>query len=427
MDRLIEESSIHEKLGNMKYYSTGIAGFLLLTLVVMVGIAPALQAGATDGSCCQGSRGDINGSGLVDLPDLSALASFLTGGGYTPPCTGAADVNGSGGVNLADLSTLVYYLVNSGFVLPLCYTVDTVDATSYLVPAYYSFSKRDTVRPGTGDSLWDISFERTVIGTNSGVSADVGDLRGIALNSRTFVSVSSADTVGQTWATDTVAYFINHWLSYDSIQHVSVCNGNVYTLMDATGHHFVKLRIDSLVGAAAPSNMGTVYLTYFYNPIADSPSLVGGTSEVAIPVGTDRVYFSFASGTVVTPADPKSSTAWDLVFNAYTIGQNSGPNGPSGVTASFEAFQYLADPTDIGAVHDVYVGNGSAPMVPDRLYTVFDNWYQYDAQTHIIRPLPTVYLLKRGSKLYKMGLDSYYLIEGNSSTAGHYIFRWQEL
>ncbi|MFZ1684553.1 MAG: FG-GAP-like repeat-containing protein [Candidatus Zixiibacteriota bacterium] len=72
------------------------------------------------GPCCTGTTGNVNGSGGVDLADLSALVSFLTGGGFVSPCASEANVNAMGGVDLADLSALVAYLTGGGYVLPSC-------------------------------------------------------------------------------------------------------------------------------------------------------------------------------------------------------------------------------------------------------------------------------------------------------------------
>lgn len=70
--------------------------------------------------CCQGVRGNVNASGIVDLGDLSALVSYLTGGGYVLPCADEANVNGTGIVDLSDLSALVSYLTGGGYALPDC-------------------------------------------------------------------------------------------------------------------------------------------------------------------------------------------------------------------------------------------------------------------------------------------------------------------
>jgi hypothetical protein len=70
--------------------------------------------------CCVGTTGNVNGTGIVDLVDLSSLVSYLSGGGFTPPCTAEANINGTGIVDLADLSSLVNYLTTGQFVLPSC-------------------------------------------------------------------------------------------------------------------------------------------------------------------------------------------------------------------------------------------------------------------------------------------------------------------
>lgn len=71
-------------------------------------------------SCCTGTTGNVNMAGIVDLSDLSALVSYLTGGGYVLTCVPEANINNSGIVDLSDLSALVSYLTGGGYVLPNC-------------------------------------------------------------------------------------------------------------------------------------------------------------------------------------------------------------------------------------------------------------------------------------------------------------------
>ena len=71
-------------------------------------------------SCCTGTTGNVNMVGIVDLSDLSALVSYLTGGGYVLPCQPEANINTVGIVDLSDLSALVSYLTGGGYVLPNC-------------------------------------------------------------------------------------------------------------------------------------------------------------------------------------------------------------------------------------------------------------------------------------------------------------------
>jgi len=76
--------------------------------------------GVGDACCCVGVTGNVNYTGIIDLSDLSALVSYLTGGGYVLRCPAEANVNAAGIVDLSDLSALVSYLTGGGYLLPAC-------------------------------------------------------------------------------------------------------------------------------------------------------------------------------------------------------------------------------------------------------------------------------------------------------------------
>jgi bacillolysin len=106
-DTLKVGDSVHYRTA-MLYSTTGSSGFA------------AILAQINPTSCCVGLRGNVNQLGAVDLADLSAMVSYLTGGGYVLPCVDAANVNGLASVDLADLSALVSYLTGGGYSLPAC-------------------------------------------------------------------------------------------------------------------------------------------------------------------------------------------------------------------------------------------------------------------------------------------------------------------
>lgn len=68
---------------------------------------------AGTGSCCQ-HRGDADGSGQVDVLDISFMIDYLYRGGNAPACSDEADVNGSGQGDLLDVDYLVDYLYRMG-------------------------------------------------------------------------------------------------------------------------------------------------------------------------------------------------------------------------------------------------------------------------------------------------------------------------
>ena len=73
---------------------------------------PAVVAGSMQSNYVL--RCDLSGNFFVDLTDLSALVSYLTGGGFQPVTLQSGDFNADFFINLTDLSALVMYLTGGG-------------------------------------------------------------------------------------------------------------------------------------------------------------------------------------------------------------------------------------------------------------------------------------------------------------------------
>jgi hypothetical protein len=308
----------------------------------------------------------------------------------------------------------------------------TLDASSYDQPAYFTFAVADSGAPKALVAVWDMKFQRTNINLNGGASTSSGGtVVGADLGAIDYDSVTINDTSGAAWETDELYLVINEWLNYNPVTHQLGMTRNVYSMVDATGTHYLKFQIDSLVGAGQPPSMGTVWITYFYQPTANSTDLSGATQTASIVVGSGTGYFDFSSGQQVTPADPSTSTGWDLAFHSYDVMQNCGPNGP-GACAAFPAYGELTDPTDIAAFT---AQPATAPMFPDFIKSVFvrdlyddtQDWYDYDSSTHIVSSRGHIYLIKVGDRFCKLRIDGYYGNVGGIPTSGHYTFVWNEL
>jgi hypothetical protein len=63
-----------------------------------------------------------------------------------------------------------------------------------------------------------------------------------------------------------------------------------------------------------------------------TPLNVVGTAELNASSTTQFVYFSLATGSVVTVSSPTTSSAWDLALRRYEVRLNGGAVGPKGVS-----------------------------------------------------------------------------------------------
>jgi hypothetical protein len=195
-------------------------------------------------------------------------------------------------------------------------------------------------------------------------------------------------------------------------------------MLDAEGDNYVKFQIDSLVGAGAPPNMGTVYLTYFYQATPNSTDLSGSTMTGMVTAGMGTGYFDFSSGQAVIPADPSNSTEWDLAFSAYSVVQNSGPSG-TGDCAAFPAYSELNDPSNI----DEFAAQpDGAPLFADIPSSALTDWYTYTGPPlHQLLSNDDVYLIRTGGTVYKLQVETYYANIGGVPSSGWYTFIWAEL
>jgi len=300
-----------------------------------------------------------------------------------------------------------------------------VNGSDYDSFKHFSFADMDTTAAGAKAAHgWDIAFRREVVKLNGGSStSNNGEVVGADLGVVDFESITIDDTAGVSWDADAIDYFIDEWYSYNSQTHQLSANQYVYSMLDAEGDNYVKFRVDSMVGAGFPPDMGTVYISYFYQSTVDSRDLSGTVVEASIPVGPGTGYFDFSVGAATTPADPANSTDWDIAFNNYNCMQNSGPNG-SGSCAAFPAFGELTDSTDIAGFTSQPAG---APLFTDIPSSAMTGWYEYNGVTHQLTSKSHVYLVQSAGSVYKLRVESYYTNVGGLPASGHYTFIWSEL
>lgn len=308
------------------------------------------------------------------------------------------------------------------------YWSTVIDATDHTNYKFFSFEANDTVTISGGipklngvfTTDWDLAFRRNIIVKNGGSTATTGNVQVASLGDVNYDNVTIADTVGLTWTSDFINYFINEWYDYNTQTHALTANRFVYVMKDASGEHYVKFEIDSLYGGAQPPDMGNIIIKYYYQDTTNSLSLAGTPVFDTINVGASHIYYDFSSGSVVSPVDPANSLEWDIDIYNYTIAQNSGPSG-IGECSAFPAFTELVDSTDF----DGYTAQpANAPLFMDTEGSALSDWYTYDNQK--LSSNSYVYLLYNGMNVYKFRIESYYGVSGDKPSAT-YEFIWNEL
>lgn len=157
-------------------------------------------------------------------------------------------------------------------------------------------------------------------------------------------------------------------------------------------------------------------------PDAGTPDGGGleGTTELQVPVPTTgRVYVNLATPAVVTPSGaPAADGSWDLAFEGYDVFTNSGASG-AGQGGAF-------GPLDVSTLEE-----DAAPTVPflstDKAGGAFVDWYAYDSSSHVLYSRFHVYGVKRGTRLWKVQVLSYYGVQDNAPTSALYQVRFAEL
>lgn len=272
-----------------------------------------------------------------------------------------------------------------------------------------------TVANPATDASWDIAVNATNVMLNGG-AAGPGGVAGWCLcqneaatndQVKAFTAATqqaafdattaaTAPTAAEAWTTDALAPAIAGWWSYDATSHAfSAVPGKVYYVRTAEGTGFAKLRVLS-VADAQRTHAGKVTLEYAVQTSATGT--LGATRQATIDVSNGRVYFDLLKGAVSTAAD------WDLALEGFDIRVNGGSSG-SGQAGAVAATEAFGDITNAAAPPaSVFKGDAYGGVFKAK------PWYRYNltGTDHQVWPTFNVYLLKRGSTLYKLQITSYY-------------------
>jgi hypothetical protein len=226
-----------------------------------------------------------------------------------------------------------------------------------------------------------------------------------------FESVSAAQipTAASAWQSDALVPALNGWYSYNPMTHaVSADPSKAFYVRMSDGLSFAKLHVTKIENPTQTS-AGTVTFEYAVQASKGAPLGALKTAQVSVPA-TGQVQFDLNTGT-------QTSVNWDIAFEGYNIRVNGGASGSgqAGAIPAGMSFSAITDPSE--APSTVYKA--------DAFGGVFDAkaWYRYNitGTDHQIWPTFDVYLIKRGTEVYKVQLTNYYSTNGD---ARHITFRY---
>jgi len=288
----------------------------------------------------------------------------------------------------------------------------TISAAS---PAYVALADGPTALTLADPSMsaaWDIALSATTITTNVSAGVQVACLCGNAAATNTEVAAMTAvnqlaaftavtavnipvDTV---FRPDVFSPALSGWYTGTGSAAVAAPSQLLLLRRGTTTATFVKARVVAITPTAAGGPSG-VTLEFAVQPSAGAP--FGTTQTVALTNG-DR--FNFTAGALGT------ATAWDLQLDGGSLRLNSGASGTgSTVGISFAIPFTTLDAATAGQVQSTtFRRDGFASQFGVK------PWYRYNVTGSDMQIWPTfnVYLVKRGTVVYKVQLTGYYNLAG---------------
>jgi hypothetical protein len=277
---------------------------------------------------------------------------------------------------------------------------------------------RVTVADPATSTAWDLSLSTLTVNTNVAAGVRVHCLCGnanasnadlqtftaanqlAAFNAVTAASIPSDEA----FSPDLFAPAISGWYTGTGAEATAVPTRLIVLRRGASSFTFVKARVTGITGAAA-NGPASVTLEYAAQPAPGAP--FGAVQTLTLANGASFDFGTGAAG---------SGTAFDLKLDGWNLVLNSGVTGPgSTVGISFpenpaQGQTFAALPSQAAAMIQ------ATTFRRDGLASVFGNqpWYKYNITGTDLQVWPTfnVYLVQRGSAVWKVQLTGYYDLTG---------------
>jgi len=269
-------------------------------------------------------------------------------------------------------------------------------------------------------AAWDIGFYATTVTLNGGAagpggvegfclcqnaSATNADLQAMTADNQlaAFESVSAADIPATaSFETDQLAPSISGWYSAAGPGATAVASRAWIVREGSASVVLAKFQVTSIQNATS-STAGSV--TFEYAVQASAGAAFGATASRTVDLSSGPVYFDLTTGAVTNSSD------WDLKFEGWNIRVNGGVSGGGSVRAVLDAT------TPFATIDAAYAASAPAQAFSADSYGgVFaaNRWYRYNitGTDNQIWPTFSVYLVRRGTEVFKVQLVGYYAADG---------------
>lgn len=299
----------------------------------------------------------------------------------------------------------------------------TVDASAAW--QYVSLGDSAVVTPVSPreSSAWDIAFFATSVTLNGGQAGPSGvtgacvcqnagatNAQFLAMTAESelpdFEAVTSVPA-GATFSSEVLTPAFSAWNTGSGTTTAADPN-KVFLVRLSDGTSYAKVHVTGLTGASAT---GFASVTIEYAVQASSTAPFGLNRTLTLTPASPAVDLNADAATT-------SATAWDIRLEGLHLLANSGVSGPGAVG--------VADGTSSYAT-TVTASTQAQAYRTDRYAGIFGTspWYKYNlAGDNRITPTFDVYLVKRGTAVYKLQIINYYSASG---APRNITFRYQQL
>lgn len=319
----------------------------------------------------------------------------------------------------------------------------TIQLNVAAAPVYLSLGSTATISavndPATS-SAWDLGFTATpTVSVNGGASGPAGVKayclcanRNLSLDQvKALAPTAGADAFGAATAAsipadlsfqlDAATQAISGWYDYNASTHVVSANSTVWALrLASTAGAYAKFHVRA-IPSPGQSNAGAVTLEWATQ--ANGSGTLGADKTLTVDLSANaKVYVNLSTGSTTTAAG-----TWDVALQGYTIYVNGGASGTGGAAAiqiapsPYANYAAITANMPIGATGiptSVFVADGAGGAF------LADEPYRYDGTLHQVYPTYDVYLVKRGTAVYKVQVIGYYAA---SATFGTITVRYAKL